>query len=815
MSSLPSTPRVPSEKSLSRLLLELLWQLCALLVPIFFVTLLPPPLALAVVLGCAACMALAARLGWLSTARAMARLMISAAFGLGFSLGRALPAYWDIAAAFASIVAGLAAVSHLERRLGLVQPPATAVSAWGGGEPQQTPEGLPIRVFNHGEIAMGGPTYCDYLFPDGVLLQGLGSSARFSSDGRYFAAPLPSRQQWGLAILDRSLRRLYRCDHGEFWELDAFAEDTLSGRHSPLVDNGPRHASLAALLQDAESVELVAIADLWLEPGDWMAALSRQSFEEPSPHARHRLQAQLALPASVRDLPQPLEPLQAAPYRLSLDGQPSGLLIRADAARCWCADGQSLACVARLEDQADAESCWLWQAGQGWRRLPAPWVASPAEPSFSTGPLLSLDPQHLRHGAYLDCAEPDRGRFGYRLHSIHSDTETGSGHDPQGRLQVAELPLARTQVLQPLDSAGLRGDSQIESAPMLGGQRALLSWQADDDQGLGAYACRIGDWQLPGRWLLDHRVSDCQRYLALLPFAQAPQVSGRAVVADLQQQRLLHSPALLAARLLDFRDGQLSLAVIVGRLDQGLPGSPLQRFNQSAPAPDHAAAFCADRDDSRLCYQRQRFAVTEQQLLPIADWRLVDRPQAAIAEGDFIQPAPGGRDAAWLFGSETEYADSWLRETSPRLGGHLLTASGCALANLAPSMIWSSDARYLALTRLQLDVEDSYRAWQLLLLDVEEHSLRIAPQWLRHRPLFQHFDGQDLELRLFERDWEAADDHDPGRGLSLALAELLRLPAEPLQEHQGLWLCAADQPQASAWQELLRPDHPAFSKSPP
>ncbi|WP_409259065.1 hypothetical protein [Pseudomonas saponiphila] len=813
MSPVPSRPSAPSEKSLPRLLLELLWQLSALLIPIFFVTLLPPLLALVVVLACAAGMALTARLGWPRTARAMARLMISAVFGLGFSLGRALPAYWDIAAAFVSILVGMGTISQLERRLGLVQSPTASNSAWGGNEPQSTPEGLPIRVFNHGEIAMGGPTYCDYLFPDGVLLQGLGSSARFSSDGRYFAAPLPSRQQWGLAILDRSLRRLYRCDHGEFWELDAFAADHLRGRHSPLVDNGSRHASLATLLESAEAIDLLAVADLWLEPGAWVDNLARQSFEELSPDGRHRLQARMALPTCLRDLPQPLEPLRAPPYQLSLDGQPSGLLISADSPRCWSRDSRSLACSAREEQQADQPSTWLWQADRGWRRLPQPWIASPSEPSFYPGALLELDSRYLRHAAYLDCAEIDRGRYGYRLHSIHSDTETGVGHDPEGCLQVAPLPLVQTRLCQPLDSGGGRGDSQIESQPLLDGQRALFSWLADDAQGVGAYACRIGDWQLPGRWRLDHRVSDCRRYLALLPFTQLPQVSDRAVVADLQQQRLLHSPPLLAARLLDLRHGQLSLTVIVGRLDLDLPSSPLQRFNRPAPAPDQAAGFCADQDDSQLCYQRQHLQITEQQLLPLADWRLVDRPQAAVAEGDFIQPAPDGRDAAWLFGSETEYADSWLRETSPRLGGHLLTASGCALTDLAPSLIWSADGRYLALTRLRLDVEDGYRAWQLLLLDVHQRSLRIAPQWLRHRPLLQRFDHQELELRLYERDWQAADDDDPGRSLRLPLAELLDLPAQALEPHQGLWLLAADAHLAGAWQALPRPEHPAFRGS--
>ncbi|WP_248765084.1 hypothetical protein [Pseudomonas protegens] len=810
---MPEASSPASEKSLSRLLLELLWQLAALLIPIFFVTLLPPPAALGVLLGCAAAMALAARLGWPKTARGLARLMISAAFGLGFSLGRALPAYWDIAAAVTSIFAGLAAVSHLERRLGLVQPNPTPISAWGGNEPQQTPEGQPIRVFNHGEIVMGGPTYCDYLFPDGVLLQGLGSSARFSSDGRYFAAPLPSRQHWGLAILDREQRRLYRCNREQFWELDAFSTDSLSGRHSPLVDNGQHQASLNSLLQEAECVELVAVADLWLEPGQWLEALARQDFEESAPNGSHRLHASLALPASLRALEQPLQPLRTPPYRISIDGQPSGLLLRADAPRIWRDDGQALACIAHEQAQPEAECCWLWQADKGWRALPAPWVASHAEPSFYPGPLLSLDRHWLGYSAYLDLAEADHGRYGYRLHSTHSDSETGVGHDRQGCLQVAPLPLTRTQLLQPLDGSGARGESRIQSQPLLGEQRALFSWLMDSPRGLGAYRCQIGTWQLPGCWLLDHRVSDCQRYLALLPWSETLEQAPQVVVADLQQQRLIYSPALLAARLLDFRQGRLSLAVLVGRLDPDHASSPLQRFNRPAPAPEHAAAFCTEGPASHPCYERQDWQVIDHQLQPMAPWRLVDRPQAAVAEGDFIQPAPDGRDAAWLFGSETEYADSWLRETSPRLGGHLLTASGCAVGDLAPSLIWSTDARYLALTRLRLgagDPQQGYRAWQLLLLDVQERSLRIAPDWLRHRPLFQHFDARGLALRLFERDWQAADDADPGHSLEWALEDLLRLPAEPLREHQGLWLSAADWPQARAWQALRRPAHPAF-----
>ncbi len=212
---------------------------------------LPPPLALLAVVCLGLLMGLAARLSFLAMGRGIARLTVGAVFGLGFSLGRALPEWWGILVAIVGIMVGLACVSSWERRLGLTPISSKGPSAWGGNEPLLTPEGEPIRAFNHGEIAMGGPTYCDYLFPDGVLLQGLGSSAVFSSDGRYFAAPVPSRQAWGLVVLDRQQRQLYRCADSELWELDAFDLDLLSGRHSPLVDNSVRETRLDELLQTA------------------------------------------------------------------------------------------------------------------------------------------------------------------------------------------------------------------------------------------------------------------------------------------------------------------------------------------------------------------------------------------------------------------------------------------------------------------------------------------------------------------------------------------------------------------------------------
>jgi hypothetical protein len=799
------------------LLLDLLWQLAVLLIPIFLVTVIPLLWALGVVLVCAALMGLAARAGWLGTGRGVARLMTSAAIGLGFNLGRALPAYWDIAGAAVVMFFGLACVSHLERRFGLAEktpakasasaksggPSSGGASAWGGDEPRQTPEGEPIRVFNYSEIAMGGPVLCDYLFPDGVLLQSLGASARFSNDGRYFAAPVPSRQAWGLVILDRQLRQLYQCSCDEFWELDAFNDGTLSGRYSPLVDNGSREISLEQLLETAKKISLVPVADLWLEPGHWQENLARKTLHHTSPDGQQHLDGTVALPASLRELAQPCDPLRNPEYRISLNGEPTPWLIMADTAIVWNPDSRSFACRARLDDQA--LDCWLWHVDRGWQTLPCPWTPADGEPSLGWSEPLALDDHHLRLSSYFDYPQPDHGRYGYGLHSIHSDCDTQIGHDATGRIQVAERLLTRVQLAVPLTGDGQRGATMVESVPVTGETRAQFTWQHDNSLGLGGYRCRIGHWELPGLWQLDHRVSGTGRYIALIPFALPPAAAGCVVVADAQERQLLSSPPLLVGRLLDFRGPRLSVAVIRGRQGQDRPSTPLQRFDQAPPEAVEAAEFCQYRQDSRLYYESCELNVSPSSLTLLPDWRLVQQPQSAIADGNFVQPAPNGQDAAWLFGGETEYADSWLRVHSPRLGGYLLTASGCALSDLAPSMIWSEDARYLALTRLHTEVDDGHEgrmAWRILLLDVQARTLRQAPQWLRNRPQFERFNAEVLKVRLFQSDWAAKGDRDRGSVSSIKLSDLLALPVEPLCPDEGLWLAADQRDNATAWHAL-------------
>ncbi|MFT4247470.1 MAG: hypothetical protein QM581_05435, partial [Pseudomonas sp.] len=195
--------------SLLSLLLQLFWILFRLVAPIAVLAWLPPPWALGTALLAAAGAWLAARLGWMRAASGCDELLAVGVIGFALSVFRhAAIGWWRIPLTVVLLLAGLALAGWLSRRLGLKPaepepidpPPWKGTSAWRGGD-LQTPQGEPVRSFGWSEIGMGGPTYGSYLLPEGVLLIGLGASARFSDSGRYFAAPLPSRDRWGLLVL--------------------------------------------------------------------------------------------------------------------------------------------------------------------------------------------------------------------------------------------------------------------------------------------------------------------------------------------------------------------------------------------------------------------------------------------------------------------------------------------------------------------------------------------------------------------------------------------------------------------------------------
>lgn len=348
-----------SDKPLGRLLLEGLGEIAWIAVLVALGVLLPLPL---VALG----WALLLGAEWAMDrwrGKVPYRLQQALFFwvlGGGIALGQALPGFWlGLGGGLLAVIGGVLLQIRFERGLRLERQAPQALdvplpaggSAWGGEAPERTPEGEPIRLFDGGEIAMGGPLVCHYLMPDGCFIPDCNPSARFSSDGRHFVSPIPSRGAWGLAIFDRQERLLYRCAVDNFWELDSVTEREVIGRHSPLTSNAPQRLELQALKAGSEAEAFVAIGDLWLPESEWQrwsGDLRAQPL--PSPLGGPALEIRPWLPDSLLALDDPFAPLRANRGELWINGEASGLYLSREAPPlAWNDDGRALALQAAGE----------------------------------------------------------------------------------------------------------------------------------------------------------------------------------------------------------------------------------------------------------------------------------------------------------------------------------------------------------------------------------------------------------------------------------------------------------------------------------
>lgn len=804
-----SQPSAETE-SLSLLMWQLLLALARLLLPLLLVAILPLSWGLLLEALLLAVLLLSGR-RWPAVGRQLSALLCGCVLGTAFAIGRCIASDWSILLSVLWVLLALAGIGSLERHLGLKveeegnlraehDPHAGEAghSAWGGEEPRHTPEGQAIRYLSWGEIAMGGPVYVDCLMPDGVLLEGIGSGSCFSDDGRYFLAPLPSRNAWGLLLLDRQQRCVYRCQPEQTpWQISGCDGQWIRGQYSPLGANQAVQLALDEVLARAQCVALVAIADLWLDPR-WQAQLDNAPRRWPGMPSGLAAHGRPFLPESLQALEDPLRPLRYPEYQLWLGEQATGLLLGEDASPCW--DGQWLACQARSLEQPEAAwSYWLGAPQQPWRDLGRPQLAEQERLALYPGAIRGIENGQLWIDVELGSPLPNRGEYGEQLSDYLSTVETKRGHDAWGRIRPGECAPTCLEVLWPGDGQRQRLRSQV-----LSGQRHLLFDEVAREQGWPAYALSLDGQVVQGQWQLEHRLSSDQRWVALLPACAAPALAEQVQVLELASGRLLASPPLLVERLRDFHDGVLEVVTLQGLCSEGFQPHPLYMADQPAPPAGEAARYYLERGYGRACHRLQRLHCRDEGLQLQAEWRLVSRPQAVNADGDFILPAPGGQDAAWLRGCETEYPDNWLREQCARRDGYVLTASGCALFGVTPSMAWDASGRYLLLTHQRgwddphNDDPNHSRQWLLWLLDTQQRSLRRRPGSIGGMPRIDKTDAQGWQVRVFEADWDCPE--DAGTVCRVSLEELLALPAEQLELRGERWHLPGEQRPVQHWQ---------------
>lgn len=478
--------------------------------------------------------------------------------------------------------------------------PSTGPSAWSTPAPV-TPEGEAVRVLSCGEIAMGGPVVCDYLFADGSVVMGGGASTGFSPDGRYFVTPAPSRENWGLLIFDRRRRILHRCSQANmFWEIDLVGEMTVTGRYSPLTSDRSHMALIDDLIAHSSRERLIEVGDLGIPETDWNVIRARQQVSLAQPPAGGpKIAVVLELPASLKALEAPLDPLYSPRGELFVDDAPSGLLISMTSPQLvWRSDAQACVCEVAPRKDAGRSGDWLWEAGRGWREIPAGLDLRSDWPP-ATRKLGALDTSCLVVEWTLSQPRLGYDGFGPISSYTHAPLEIGGRRYPQPEVRQL-LPLAK-------ESAATE---RLESAPLNGGKRLVWRFlRFDAELSCRVYACAFDGRALDGEWLLDHRISTDGGFAAVVAYAPPPLVPHRIAIIDAASGAvtMLEEDGLCDPHLQGFSDGVLYFVRLAGRhYDQPhhAPGREPDRIDEHLPSLAKARTFMMYRAGSHLTYHQ-------------------------------------------------------------------------------------------------------------------------------------------------------------------------------------------------------------------
>lgn len=731
-----------------------------------------------------------------------------AQFGLGLNVWRHFP-HWQ------GLLAGIAVLWALTRGLRMIEARLQLTLPRGGqpgrGKPDAnyraliTPEGGHIRVLSEYESGRAyGPPARTILFDDGVLLAGVGLVARYSADGRYFAAimPSPEEESDSLLLLDRRDKTLrWGRDSEHFWHIPEFCEPapvdtpTSAPRRRPSL-------WLQDFLDTHSATGLKHFQDLWIDAGQHDHVLKQWSTQHAcysTGNPCHRLRLKPVPPISFMAQADPYRCLLSPTWQLLMDDADTGLTTVYETSASCSDDGRLFACKAhRLDAPGSGQVFWWWSEASGWQALPDFERFIGDQIGLDTAPVPSFaeNEDALRLDARLASHVPGYGRFGIELREERSALDVPGDVDGHGIAHPATLSVRHVSLHMRLEP-GLAGVGllSVHTEPLANGACAVFSRPYPDAGPAQAWRCRIGDWQLPGLWLIKYRLLDKPCGIVLLPFVQdlgdSPQRAASSFVLALPaEKRLIAGPDFLVADVHDTLYDQIAVIEIAGRVDKNdnpAFGTALAPFDAAAPLPGSGAmaSFLAMRK-ARYYYRIRRFELRLGVLTALPDWRTVSSPQACNAEGDFLYPTPAQNHAAWYFGGHSQSPFGWPHREDRRIGGYVMTSQGYGIGQVGPAMIWSGDGQFLVLTRSAASYDEK---WRLLLLDLTHGLLHVAVTALPSRPRFEQFDGQGLLLTLTHPAWDGEKPSEEQRRISLA--ELTAMPAQAMVAVDSLRLDAS------------------------
>lgn len=475
----------------------------------------------------------------------------------------------------------------------------TGVSAWSGessgGSSIPDVEGTRIlwEFFSTGEICMGGPTYGDAIFSNGCAFQGVGPSIIISDDGHYAAMTLPSREAWGLLLVDLRARKAYfPAVDSVPWEIDAIRDGVICGRESPLTYDTALEIDICDVLAVATPETLVEDDGWWLLDRPDRQTLPRYpAVTLTSRTGMHELTLVPDLRPFKRN---PFLRFQAPEYSLLLDRSLLEMVVRTPRA-LWI-------------DSAEHEGRYLVIDDQVLDLMPAG-VFTPTdfhclllnvsgnEVALSFGALNSSKPDELTVEAQAMYRSVDSLRAEYWIGSttFPYDEDQKTYWDTQGKHVRMRVRVARHRRYH-IDLPTFFRTGQLHLASRIDlinrtqpDQWARLTPVADQDptQPYAHFHCQTACGVDPGVVLAESIWSHCGRYLAVVPAALPPAVPDTIRIIDVETATQRDLPGRYACpSFIWFESDLLDFTCITGVIEHLMRGpgqSTQQRLMLSDP----------------------------------------------------------------------------------------------------------------------------------------------------------------------------------------------------------------------------------------
>lgn len=686
-----------------------------------------------------------------------------------------------------------------------------------------------VKFRMQGERGKGGSVYGDVLCRDGVYLPHVWESDFHTSfDGRWirtgsYGDSIPrlldrkTRRSWALSVAEAALvdDLHWRLPH---WNGASESGNGVATEARNVLSDVAFDAWLSKNVS-AKPQALSAICDLWI-PADCVpdAAQAAPPVIPEQDNAVVQVSVQRHWPDSLRDLPNPLEPLHQPHWQLYINGEPHHWIIDGAHTFVWRQDGQAFACYGYPASDSGRKApvrLGVWSlafGGQQWSYwLPEdrkPWRVDVCTQHTGAAalPSLSWDGMDLLQRVCIDTPSLERLHDGRNLRCEMNEIYEASKHQGDGRPLLRKLPTRHFWWRRDLHNPA---HWTAQSEPVAG---QPLVWslvhEAKDEPGAtAAYSVQWGEHQLPGVWELEHLVVEA-RWALLCPWGESPLRGGKPMpwVWDGKQLNAIEMTHPVLRMRPHVRSGCAQMLTIVGcgpdnsnLASTGLWRWPLQLADETN----------LTKNGWGPAYEWRDVAMNAQgvwQLQP--RWREVHAVQHPCADGDYFWRPKGNVEGIWWWGGLHNQMNNYWRLKAPRCEGVLVTQAGAVLCGVGPSVCpHHAGDGWLSMEWLARAGEGEPHHWKLHWLRPHKHEV-----WtLELRAFMPVLQGWDAQQGVLWADVEVPAEQEGGALQSTQhIIAPMRWESAQLdvlkQSPAGLWMRKQDMVYADAI--ALRDDWP-------